>query len=79
MSYIICDEAGGVLNIKGVPMFERKVTILAMFGEESDALEILYAIENMGGLPTKHVIRRIEDTLTATLIQGPSETDKEGK
>ena len=79
MSYVLCDGQGNILNLLGVPMFDRKVSIVAMFCEESDALEVLYAIENMGGLPTKHVIRHIEDALTVSLIQGPSETHKEGK
>ena len=56
--YIIVDDNNAILRIVKVPLFGNKVEILACFYKETDALRILYELEN--GLGVKG--HRIENT-----------------
>lgn len=44
--YIIVDDKNAILRIGHVPLFGHKVELLACFYKETDALRILYELEN---------------------------------
>lgn len=63
--YIICDENNNVMNFQGVRMFGIAVTIPAMFAKESEALEVLFKVEESGATTVPHMVRVINASVTA--------------
>ena len=69
--YIIVNKDNGILNIGDVPLFGKKVTMMACFLTEEDALNTLYEIEKAG--ITDHRIENfgadfVIDSIPAPLI-----------
>lgn len=53
--YVIADADGAIVNITNVPLFGNKVTVMACFQHETDALKTLYELETGLGLKGHHV------------------------
>jgi hypothetical protein len=43
--YVLCDAGGSSVLLAGISVFDRDVTLPAIFLNEEDALEVLYEIE----------------------------------
>jgi hypothetical protein len=68
--YVIADDNNSILRLEGVEMFGRTVTVVGMFTDEDDALEVLYGAEK-GGL-TGFQVRKISGCFTPDYIQTPT-------
>lgn len=66
-SYIICNDKNEVLNLDGVKMFGKKVRVVAIFTEEEDALEVLFAAQEQCGLE-HHMVRKVDGNFTTTEV-----------
>jgi hypothetical protein len=68
--YIIVDDNNAIMRIGHVPLFGHKVELLACFYKETDALKILFELEN--GLDLKG--HRVENTGDAFFVEPDSAT-----
>ena len=68
--YVIADANGAIVNITNVPLFGNKVTVMACFHDEDDALKILYELQAGLGLQGHHI-----ESLGATFLVETLEED----
>jgi hypothetical protein len=69
LAYIITDENNSILRLEEVEMFGRPVTVVAMFTEEEDALEVLYGAEKNG--LKGYQVRKVLGTFPLDYVQPP--------
>lgn len=48
--FVICDANKNLVTLEGVALFGKRVKLMAVFREEQDALDVLFAIEDCGAL-----------------------------
>jgi hypothetical protein len=65
MMYVICDSDFKIVHFEGIRVFGVKVSMLACFTSEKDALEVLFNMED-GNVIQGHTVRQV-DTLTGTV------------
>lgn len=68
--YVIADENGAIVNLTNVPLFGEKVTLMACFHDEDDALKILYQLQTGLGLQGHHVHSLGASFMVETLDEG---------